>query len=549
MMEEFEARIKAIEDRLRTVEETLKTRQTVPRPVSSSVVIPHPTPQPIRAITPAATPTTGATEILGWGSVAALILAASYVIRLAVSVGWLTPVRQVVLAALFGATLIGIGFGLKEKNPRYASFLPGAGLVILFLSDYGGHLYYNLLTPIEAIVGIMLICSAALILGRFFNGELYPLVAVIGSYSSPVLLKTFQQDPFDLSIYFSAWSLLYCWYAIKVGLRRVYLLAAYLALIIFDNAWRSGNPEYWEGAITFQLVQFCLFSATTAYFSVVHKVPLEMRSVKSHLPILIIFYFLQYTTLLQHLPAWAPWIACWSFAVLLGIYALMKAYFAQMGASRFIIAIYGAVVMFHAVYLELLPDQTRPWVSLGLILAIALLARTRTEHIFNWSPLFFTAIIVFVISDGRLFLSWETHEIPGHKILLPLYAVALYVGYSLLQGQLEMAPFSPWLLYMGHANTMVAASQLLHGRLAISLIWGVLAVATLLIATQISNKGLGQSALFVFAAFAIKVWLFDLSGTDPLVRIGCLLVLGTSLYVGGLLYQKIDKLPNPTVSN
>ena len=74
-----------------------------------------------------------------------------------------------------------------------------------------------------------------------------------------------------------------------------------------------------------------------------------------------------------------------------------------------------------------------------------------------------------------------------------------------------------------------------------------MAVATLLLAIRLSNKNLGQSALFVFGAFGIKVWLFDLSGSDPIVRIGCLLVLGASLYVGGLLYQKMVELPNSVV--
>jgi uncharacterized membrane protein len=115
-------------------------------------------------------------------------------------------------------------------------------LVILFLADYGGHLYYSLITPLQATIGVVLICGVALALGRVFEGEFYPLVAVIGSYSAPVLLTTFHQNPLDLAIYFSAWSVLYCWYAIKVERRQVYLLAAYLALIVFDYAWRAGDP-------------------------------------------------------------------------------------------------------------------------------------------------------------------------------------------------------------------------------------------------------------------------------------------------------------------
>jgi uncharacterized membrane protein len=544
MTEEFERRFQAIEARLHTIEDALKLRHTDPGPFLTRPAMPTPQSRPARPHAPAAPSTPTATAVLGWGSVAALILAAAYVIRLAISVGWLTPVRQVVLAALFGFALIFIGFTLREKHPRYASFLPGAGLVILFLADYGSHLYYTLLSPLHAMVGVALICAIALALGRIFEGEFYPLVAVVGSYSAPILLATFHQDPLDLAIYFSAWSLLYCWYAIKVGQRRVYLLAAYLALIVFDSAWRSGTSSQWQGAIIFQFVQFFMFAGATGIFSITHNVPLEMPSVKSHLPVLMIFYFLQYSTLQQHMPAWAPWIACGSFAVLLGIYALVRVSFRSMAASRLIIAVYGAVVMTHAVYLELLPDRSRLWIGLGLVVVMAIYASLHPEHVFNWWPVFAAALVIFFISDGRLLFGWEAQEVPGHQFLLSLYATALYVGYALLQHQPEMAAASPWLLYMGHVNAMVAATQIFHGRLAISLVWGILAVATLLLAIRLSNKNLGQSALFVFGAFGIKVWLFDLSGADPIVRIGCLLVLGASLYVGGLLYQKMVELPN-----
>jgi uncharacterized membrane protein len=161
--------------------------------------------------------------------------------------------------------------------------------------------------------------------------------------------------------------------------------------------------------------------------------------------------------------------------------------------------------------------------------------------------LFAIAAFIFLLNYGRLLFGWELSEVPGYKFLIPLYAVALYVGYWLTQRSPDFAPSQMALLYMGHINTMAGAGQLFEGRLVISLIWGVLAVATLLISIQFRNKSLGRSALFVFGAFAAKVWLFDLSGTEPLVRIGCLLVLGASLYVGGLLYQKVDELPKPAI--
>ena len=59
-----------------------------------------------------------ATSILGWGGALALVLAASYLVRLAIDAGWLTPMRQVALAGMAGLGLIGAGFWLRRADRR-----------------------------------------------------------------------------------------------------------------------------------------------------------------------------------------------------------------------------------------------------------------------------------------------------------------------------------------------------------------------------------------------------------------------------------------------
>ena len=67
-----------------------------------------------------------------------MVLAAVYLIRLAIDSGMLTPGRQVTLAILGAFALIGLGLGLRRGNREYASLLPAGGIVILFASIYGG---------------------------------------------------------------------------------------------------------------------------------------------------------------------------------------------------------------------------------------------------------------------------------------------------------------------------------------------------------------------------------------------------------------------------
>ena len=308
-MADIFTRLQEIEARLLTIERALKLQS--PSPSSQAPTTPARVAPPQDSALPFSpltdvTPT--ATTVLGWGGMAALTLAAGYLIRLAITAGWLTPVRQVALAAIFGIVLILIGFSLITRNPRYASLLPGCGVVVLFLADYGAHLYHGLINPLQATVGVVIICVLALALGRIFEGEFYALFAVIGSYSGPIMLSNLRENPTDLAIYFSAWSILYCWYAINVARRQVYLLAAYLAFIVFDFLWRTGSASDWVTTVAFQFIQLLIFTCGTVIYSVVNRTPLELSSAKAHIPVLLLFYFVQYTTLRQYLPAWAPWI-------------------------------------------------------------------------------------------------------------------------------------------------------------------------------------------------------------------------------------------------
>ncbi len=100
----------------------------------------------------------------------------------------------------------------------------------------------------------------------------------------------------------------------------------------------------------------------------------------------------------------------------------------------------------------------------------------------------------------------------------------------------------PLLLVGGHLAAIAAAVHIFDNRVMVSFAWGSLALACLLLALQFKDKLLGKSSLLIFAISAGKVLIYDLSSSAPLVRIGTLLVVGCSLYLGGWLYKKIEAL-------
>src|SRR3990167_1236474 len=129
-MASIEERLDAIEARLSKIEARASIKAPTAKPVS--------TPKPVREGPPLAT------QLLGWGGAAALVLAASYVVRLAISSGWLTPERQIGLAIIGALAMIATGLLLRNRDQAYASLLPAGGVAVLFIATYGAHLYYGL---------------------------------------------------------------------------------------------------------------------------------------------------------------------------------------------------------------------------------------------------------------------------------------------------------------------------------------------------------------------------------------------------------------------
>ncbi len=480
------------------------------------------------------------TQILGWTGATALVLAMAYLIRLALDAGWLTPERQLVLAVLSGFSLIAAGLRLRASDREYASLLPAGGLVVLFLSIYGAHLYYHLIGTHLATGAVIVTCLGALWLGKLFESELYGLFAVVGSYSAPFLLYALAGSVIDLAVYFSAWSMLFCIYSLWIGNRRAYLLAAYMALLGFNFLWTHLSPGEWVAAFSFQVIQFVIFLGGALGFSIRHDRPMENDEALAHLPLLLIFYALQYSLLQSHLPVMAPWIALGSAAVLLLAYLIArKTMDNPLESGSLLVGAYASLALFHAGYMEMVPYEFAPWVGVLLLPAVVVYLLSRENASVTW-PVRVLIGIVFAINYLRVIFNSNIESVPGHDLLALLYAAELYLAYHLLRRLPSLASLALPALYAGHVALMGAAVQIFDGRLAVSLAWGAIGLACLALAFKYNDKVLGKSSLLIFAASSAKVLLFDLSSATPLVRIGSLVILGVTLYVGGWMYKKVD---------
>lgn len=481
------------------------------------------------------------TSVLGWAGAVAFVLAAAYLIRLAVDAGWLTPTVQVAGAALFGIALIAVGFALRSSNHRYAGLLPAAGVAILFLSVYGAHLLYHLTSAYAAGAAIIVVCAISLGLCVAFDSDLYALFAVVGSYSAPFLIEG-PTGPFaDLALDYSAWSVTFTIFAIARGRRLIYLVALYAALIGFDALARDGSID-WRTLLGFQSAQFAIFGIGTAVFSVRRHSPMDESTAFLHLPALLLFYALQYFVLKQHVPQVAPWVAVGTLAAVAILYLSARLLLGRTSpGGQLLLGSYAALVLLHAGYLESAPASAAPWIAL-LLVALAFAARGAWGTIGSalW-PLAIAITIIFLLNLLRIVSGSGLEAVPAHHLLGIIYAAMLYGAYVLMMQEPRLEPFKGLLLYAGHITAISAVIQLIHERILQSVVSALLALACMLWSLARRDRTVGQSSLLLFAATGVKVMLFDLSHAAPLIRIVSLVVLGVTFYSGGLLYQRIAR--------
>jgi len=534
-MPTIEERLDAIELRLSALETQRNIKAPLPKTEPVKTISAD---QPIHAGAPLAT------QLLGWGGAAALVLAASYIIKLALSSGWLTPERQLGIAILGALAMIGLGLKLRNNDRSYAGLLPAGGITILFIAIYGAHLYYGLIGQPLALAAVTLVCLLSLWLCHLFESTLYAFFAVAGAYSVPFLMRSSMLDITDLAIYYTCWSLLFSVFALWARSRAVYLLALYMAMVGFDLSWHlDADVQQWLSAVLFQLVLLVIFGMAAAYYTVRHKAPMQQDTALAHLPALLIFYFLQYSLLEKNIPAIAPWVAVASAAFISLCYGVASRLSKQeLPGGRMLLQAYVALVLFHAGYLESVSSVWAPWVAFVLLPIVAFYGVLRNNisapGVFIWLAVF----IIFMLNFLRVVTGFDRQAAIAPDMLSVLYAVELYAAYYWSRRSESARAFWPLLLVGGHLAAIAAAVHVFDNRVVVSLTWGLLALACLLLALKCKDKLLGKSSLLIFAISSAKVLIYDLSSSAPLIRIGSLLVVGCSFYLGGWLYKKIEAL-------
>jgi hypothetical protein len=273
-------------------------------------------------------------------------------------------------------------------------------------------------------------------------------------------------------------------------------------------------------------------------------------------PALLLFYGFEYVILDAHVPQVAPWAAIGFVLALYAAWGAASALLPQRPrASLVTVHAFGAVVLFHAVYLDLLTGAWRPLAALAFAAALVLLPRLWRGLRPEWWPYWILAALLVLAGWVDLSARWGDGVVVGEVPLALLYPAAFYALYFERPAGADLAP-RLLALVVAHALLLadtaylverwVGAPEATVDRFWLSLAWALIGVVALAAAFRRKDRLLARSTLGIFFLFGAKVLLIDLGEVSPLVRVGCLAVLGVSLYAGGWIYRRV--LPPPELA-
>ncbi|MHB0996639.1 MAG: DUF2339 domain-containing protein [Elusimicrobiales bacterium] len=550
-----ESRFKAVEERLARLEKLLERAfpsetaalKAPPLPPARPPATPPPPPlQPISAshLAGAGAALRGATgNWLGAVAVLCFMLAAGFIIKLSLDSGWLTPVRQIGIAAMLGFGLVGVGLSLLESDREYASFLPAAGIIVLYAAVFGGHRLYSIITFEHAVslsVGVSGLC---IWLYTRVREDIYPVTAALGAYCAPAVLGLGAAAVFSV-YYYLLCSLTFAVISIWVRSRTLTLVAAYLAMLM--TAFTGLDLGRDALIVAMLALNFVALSGGIYLYTVNNGTPLTERESMALLPALLFFYAMEYFFIDRLLPGKAPWFSLGFAGLLLALYLAAKRRFpeGQVGSGSMVLA-FVTVVCFHSFYLELLPKDGRPWLFVAIVVGLCFLPRGAFGSAGKEGPLripAFGALAVLLLE----FLSMASKLLSGAEgswLAVSVFSVAaLWVLIAFRGEELEGSDGYAPLLGAAHLLAVLALYRLTkdESSLYVSISWLVYATSIIGFAYSRRDPEMARSAVFVLAFAAAKALLYDAAAAPTVVRILCLLFTGAALYGSGFFLRRIS---------
>jgi len=499
--------------------------------------------------------------------IVAMLIGVSYFLKYAFDNNWVGPGGRITIGLLAGIGIVVWSESFRKRN--YAAFsysLKAVGIGTLYLSLWGAFQIYHLIPAAAAFVAMATVTAATIALALSQDAELLASFALLGGFSTPVLLSTGQNHEAVLFSYVALLDLAILTMAIFKPWRRL-LWGSFAGTIFLYLGWYSEYYSVGQRALT---VAFAALFA--AIFAVIPLAAGYARPTQSSgrsttltfLPLLnAAAFFLALYAMFEQEKTTLTWFALALAAVYLGIGSAVKNRL-NLEDADFINLLHVAIaVAFITIAIPLKLDAQ--WITIGwliesgvllwlsftaradflryfasfaLALGIARLLffdQIRAEMLlFNMR--FATYAVAIAILGGIAVLG-KRHAAQAELIVLDAAVVGVNL-LALIALTLEASDYFDRQMLSGARLASSYRDLTLARDFSYSAIWLIYGAILMTIGFRRRSAFVRWQSLILIAFTICKVFLFDVSQLGGSYRIVSFIALGAVLLGISFIYQR-----------
>jgi uncharacterized membrane protein len=187
--------------------------------------------------------------------IVAMLIGVAWFLKFAFDNHWVGPAGRILIGLLSGAALIGWSERFRSKG--YAAFsysLKAVGSGVLYLSLWAAFSLYHLIPPGVAFAGMVLVTAFNAFIAWRQSAELLAVYAIVGAFSTPLLLSTGRNEEVFLFSYLLMMNAATMALLVLKGWNRL-LVLSFIGTVAFYWGW------YW------QFYTPAAFATTTVFLS------------------------------------------------------------------------------------------------------------------------------------------------------------------------------------------------------------------------------------------------------------------------------------------
>ncbi|OGS47040.1 MAG: hypothetical protein A3J79_06780 [Elusimicrobia bacterium RIFOXYB2_FULL_62_6] len=506
--------------------------------------------------------------------VVATVFGVGYFLKYSFDQGWIGPAGRVAMAYAWGAAFLFGGNIFRKRNMEtFGLNLAGGGIATLYFATFAAFQMYKLIGQAPAFLLMVMVTALAGLLAVMYDTKWMAVLGLIGGFLTPALLGTGQDSQIALMSYMTILNLGMLGVAFYKKWNLLTVLGFFFTYLLYSG-WYSQYyaPEKFWPAIIFLNIFYLIYSIMPFITKFVRKEQVGGGGFAVIIPNSFIAFGYSYYMVKAHFSVEAVGLVSMFYAAVFLFMATHVLRAGKQDTEGFAVLV-GKALIFLVVTVPLVFSKN--WItvfwSAQALAAIWIGIRLGNRSMSR------AALLLFFITACKYFL----HDYPSVFCLSGDFRIVPLYGHLFMERWITAVVFFGSLFFAAdlarrkglsvtknpdsrvHPVIYVAfgfllfiflnmeTSSFFHDNLpaarfaGISVLWALFSVATIILGFKTASPGLRKTALVLFMATIIKVFIFDMGNISTPYRIISFIMLGLILVGTSFLYHKYKRLLVP----